>query len=269
MASGKATRRKRAAAAQRPKRPVRRDTRAADRRLWVLGGVVAALVIAVVIGAVVATSGGDESPSTDGATTSAEGTTLADATEAAALFDGIPQAGVALGAPDAPVTMLEFADLQCPFCREFAVETLPELVEEHVRAGTLRIELRGLAFLGPDSERGLRAAFAASRQNKLFEYTELLYYNQGGENDGWLSQDLVEAAGRSLPGVDVARLVNDMESGAVSDLIAEHAGDAERRGVNSTPTVLVGPTGGELTHVTLASPSDVESIEQAIAAADG
>jgi len=243
---------------------VRRDTRAADRRLWVLGGVIAAVVLAVVIGALVATSGGDDD---EPATT--EGTTLTDATEAAALFEGIPQAGVALGEPDAPVTMLEFADLQCPFCREFAVETLPELVEEHVRAGTLRIELRGLAFLGADSERGLRAAFAASRQNKLFEYTELLYYNQGGENDGWLSQNLVESAGRSLPDVDVARLVDDMESGAVSDLIAEHAADAERRGVNSTPTVLVGPTGGELTQVTLASPSDVESIEQAIAAADG
>ncbi len=242
-----------------------------DRRLWVLGGVVVALVVAVVIGAVVATSGGDGGGDGAGAgdTVSTEGTALVDATEAAALFEGIPQQAVALGEPDAPVTMLEFTDLQCPFCREFAVEALPELVEKHVRTGKLRIELRGLAFLGPDSERGLRAAFAASSQNTLFEYTELLFYNQGAENSGWLSQDLVEAAGRSLPGVDVAQLTSDMDSAAVSDLIDEHAADAERRGVNSTPTVFVGPTGGELRRVTLASATDVAAVEQAIAAADG
>jgi protein-disulfide isomerase len=231
----------------------------------VLGGVVAALLVAVVIGVVVATSGGDggaETASTDGAT-------LVDATEATALFEGIPQQGLALGEPDAPVTMLEFADLQCPFCREFAVETLPELVERHVRTGKLRIELRGLAFIGPDSERGLRAAYAASRQNRLFEFTELVYYNQGAENSGWLSQDLIEAAGRSLPGVDVPRLVSDMDSGAVSDLIDDHAAEAEQRDVNSTPTVFVGPTDGELKPVTMASVTDVGAIEQAITAAAG
>jgi protein-disulfide isomerase len=265
MPSGKATRRKRAAEAQRPKRPVRRDARTADRRLWVLGGVVAALVVALVVGTVVATSGSDGSADAD----TAEGTTLVDATEAVAVFEGIPQQSLALGEPDAPVTMLEFADLQCPFCREFAVETLPELVEKHVRTGNLRIELRGLAFIGADSERGLRAAYAASRQNRLFEFSELLYYNQGAENSGWLSQDLVEAAGRSLPGLDVARLVSDMDSDAVSDLIDDHAAEAEQRDVNSTPSVFVGPTGGDLELVTMTSVTDLEAIERAITAAAG
>src|ERR687895_662573 len=74
----------------------------------------------------------------------------------------------------APVTLVEFVDLQCPYCREFAVDAFPALVEKYVRTGKVRIELRGLAFLGPDSERGLRAGFAAGRQGRMFDLMELL-----------------------------------------------------------------------------------------------
>ena len=97
----------------------------------------------------------------------------------------------------------------------------------------------------------------------------LLFANQGVENSGWLDQELVEAAARSIPGVDVPRLVEDMDSSSVTDQIAEHATDAKLRGVRSTPTIFVGPTGGELQQVQLSSPSDVAAIEEAIAAARG
>jgi hypothetical protein len=60
-----------------------------------------------------------------------------------------------------------------------------------------------------------------------------------------------------------------MESDEVDELLAEHAADAERRGVSSTPTVLVGPTGGELQLVELETPSDLASVEAAIEAAAG
>jgi protein-disulfide isomerase len=232
----------------------------ADRRLWVVGGAVALILVAVVLGVVL--TSGDDTPSV-----AADGATLPDAAEATALFDGIAQSGTALGRPDAPVTLVEFADLQCPFCRQFAVEAMPTVVEEHIREGTVRMEFRGLSFIGPDSERGLRAVLAAGQQDRLYEMTELLYYNQGGENDGWLNDDLIQAAARSIPGVDVAQLVGDMDSGAVSDLIEEHAAEAQQRAVNSTPTVFVGRTGGDLTRVEMESATDVESITRAIEAA--
>jgi protein-disulfide isomerase len=263
MARGKATRRKRAgqqarwppAGRSRTPPPKRRGV---DRRRWVLGAVVAAIVVAVVVGAVRA-RGGDESAD--------EGATLTGAGEAIAVFDGIAQNGVVLGPPDAPVTLVEYFDLQCPFCREFAVESVPTIVDKHVRTGKVRVELRGLAFIGPDSARGMRAALAAAQQDRMFELAELLFYNQGPENAGWLSQELIEAAARSLPGLDVARLVEEMDSDAVSDLLAEHAQEAERRGVRSTPTIFVGPTGGELKRVQRKSATDVASIDKAIAAA--
>ena len=235
--------------------------RGIDRRIWVVGAAVALIAVAIVAGLVM--SGGSDEPAA-----LREGATLPDAAEATALFRGLPQDGLALGKPDAPVTMVEYVDLQCPFCRQFEVETLPTLVEDHVRNGTLRIELRGLAFLGPDSERGLRAVLAAARQNRTFQFMELLYFNQGAENSGWLSQDLVEAAARSVPGIDVGRLAADMDSGAVADEIDAHASEAEHQGVNATPTLFVGPTGGKLRKVD-AAPTDLAGIERAITAARG
>ena len=62
---------------------------------------------------------------------------------------GIPQAGVVLGDPNAPVTLVEWADLQCPFCREWSTAAFPALVHDYVRTGKLQIVFRGLAFLGP------------------------------------------------------------------------------------------------------------------------
>ncbi len=231
-----------------------------DRRVWVAAAVVAALVLAVVVGILSTRDGGGDSGA---------GSTLPDAAEVTALFDGIPQQGIALGPAGAPVTLLEFVDLQCPFCREFEAEAMPTLVRDYVREGTLRIELRGLVFIGPDSERGLRAVLAAGPQERAYEMKALLFANQGVENSGWLDQELVEAAARSIPGVDVPRLVEDMDTSSVTDQIAEHATDAKLRGVRSTPTIFVGPTGGELQQVQLSSPSDVAAIEEAIAAARG
>src|SRR5512141_2096373 len=107
---------------------------------------------------------------------------VAGAGEITALLDGIPQQGTVLGKPDAPVTLVEYADFQCPYCAQWALGTLPALVRDYVRAGKLRIEFRGLAFLGPDSETALRAALAAGREDGLWNVVELLYANQGAEN---------------------------------------------------------------------------------------
>jgi protein-disulfide isomerase len=259
MASGRASKRKRAAQRLQAS-AVEKQRRSALGRRWVLLSVVAAIAIAVGLGVVLAAAGETKSDPT-------QGSTLPNAAEAAALFAGIPQQGTVLGRVNAPVTVVEFVDLQCPFCREFAVESMPTLVEKHIRSGKARLDIRGLVFLGPDSERGMRAAFAASRQNRMFELMELLYYNQRAENSGWLSQDLIEAGARSFPGLDVARLVDDMDSGAVSELLSEHADEAELREVSATPTVFVGPTGGKLTKVPIEGPTDVAAVERAIAAA--
>src|SRR3954466_13042367 len=95
---------------------------------------------------------------------------------------GISQHGAALGSPSAPLTLVEYADLQCPYCGQWSRKTLPVLVRRFVRRGTLRIVFRGLAFIGPDSLTALRTAVAAGRQDHLWDMVEGLYNHQGAEN---------------------------------------------------------------------------------------
>jgi protein-disulfide isomerase len=258
MPSGKQSRRRRQAAAPPPVRTRGAPRQASPRVLLVAGAVLVAVVIAVVLGVVL----------TRGGSSSSAGTTKLDgAADVTRLLKGIPQHGNVLGKPSAPVTLVEYVDLQCPFCQQFETSAMPGIVRRYVRTGKLKVVARPIAFIGPDSQRGRDAALAAGRQNKLFDFAQLLYLNQGAENTGWLSDDVVKAAAASIPGLAVQKLLDERGSSAVSD--EAHALDAEASadGVHATPTILVGRSGTKPKLVQLASPSDAKSVERAVDAA--
>src|SRR5262249_13388898 len=120
-------------------------------------------------------------------------------------FAGIPQNGRVLGSPKAPVTMITYVDLQCPACRAFETEVMPSIVPELVRTGKLKIEARPIAILGPDSVDARHAAIAAAMQNRMFNFNQVVYANQGVENTGWLNHAFIQKAGESVPGMSVPR----------------------------------------------------------------
>jgi protein-disulfide isomerase len=169
------------------------------------------------------------------------------------LFSGIPQSGLALGDAKAPVTLVEYADLQCPYCAAWARETLPVLVREYVRPGRLRIVFHGLAFLGPDSGAGLTAAVAAGAQNHLWDVVDALYARQGVENSGWLTPALLADVVRAVPGLDASRLERDRSTPATGAQIRAVASAAQAAGVRGTPSFEIGPTGGTPHLVSLTS----------------
>lgn len=181
------------------------------------------------------------------------GVAVSGASQVERLLQGIPQEASVLGEPGAPVTLVEYADLQCPFCAQWGATTFPELVDRYVRAGLLRVELRGLAFIGPDSETALRTALAAGEQDRLWHVVELLYLNQGGENAGWVDEELLSRIARSVPGLDENRLLAEAGSEAVGASLADSAGAAEAAGVTGTPWFELGPTGGDLHRLEVSS----------------
>ena len=125
----------------------------------VLIAVAAAIVIAGVgIGVGVALSGGGSSSTSGNVPTYGSlANGLPGAAEVYNLFKGIPQKGNVLGSPSAPVTMVEYIDLQCPFCQQFETQVMPDLVKNYVRPGKVKVEVRPLAFIGTDSIRGRNA----------------------------------------------------------------------------------------------------------------
>jgi protein-disulfide isomerase len=200
------------------------------RRVWLLGASAACGAVLVAI-AIAFTSADEE---TAGTTTGPpEGVA-----ETLGLFRGIPQRGPELGRRDAPVTLVEFADLQGPFCGEYSREAVPEVVSRYVRPGRVKVRFVNWAFLGEDSTEAARMAAAAGRQGKLFQFVDLVYRNQGSENTGWVTTEYLARIGRAVR-LDVPRALRDAGSPAAAAEVKAAAAEAKRAGVNGTPTVLI------------------------------
>jgi protein-disulfide isomerase len=215
------------------------------RRFTRLGAALGAAAVVVVVLIAISSSGGSAAKSSS--TTAASGP-VAGASQSSSLLAGIPQKGITLGNANAPVRVVEFADLQCPFCRDFAVNDLPSVVRQYVRPGKVKMEFRSLAFIGPDSARAARVAEATGQQNKLWNFIDVAYHNQGKENSGWATDATLKRIAGSVPGLDTARAFRDRDGGAVTAQLKTAETLATSSGVNSTPTFLVG-RGNNLTAV--------------------
>jgi protein-disulfide isomerase len=240
--------------------PPGRGRQASPRVLLAVLAAVALIVIGVGLGVVLFRDSG-------GGSSTANTSTLPGAADVQQLLDGIPQDDEILGRPSAPVTMVEWVDLQCPYCQQFETEALPQLILQYVRTGKVKIEARLNGFLGPDSQRGRLAALAAAKQDKLFNLALLLYHNQGTENTGWLTDGLVKSAAESIPGLDVDRLLSERDSAEVTNRAKELDTLSTQDGVRVTPTFFVGRTGTKPELVTISAPSDAAALARAIDAA--
>jgi protein-disulfide isomerase len=267
MTSGKQSKRLRRSVPAPPPRPGPPRPRRASRKVLIAAAALLALA-GTGIGLGVALTGGSSSSNDLPATGSLAGA-LPNAAEVQRLFEGIPQNGNVLGSPGAPATMVEYVDLQCPYCQQFETQALPPLITRYVRTGKLKVEARPIAFIGPDSERGRAAAVAAAEQDRMFNFMALLYFGQGAENSGWLSEETVGSAAASIPGLDVRRLLRDRDSDTVRAREQKFDALAQSDHVRATPTILAGKSGRPLQEVTLASPTDATSLVAAIEQALG
>jgi protein-disulfide isomerase len=150
---------------------------------------------------------------------------------------GIPQRFTVLGRSTARVTLIEYADLSCPICRQYTDQILPTLVEEYVRPGKVRMEFRGMAFIDPaeNSERALRHALAAGLQNKLWQFVELTYANQGEEGTNWFTRDLARRLGEQVLGLNAQRMLQQADDERVGRELRESAAQADDAQVPGTP----------------------------------
>ncbi len=221
---------------------VQAQRREETRRRRLGAGLVAALAALLVVAVAIATSG----PAAGGRIGAASGGAVARAGYVNALLGGIPQHGLVLGDPRAPVRVVEFADLQCPYCDEFATQALPQLIRQYVRPGRVSIEFRNLAFIGPDSVRAARVAAGAEQQNRLWNFVELMYENQGEENTGYVTIAYLRRLLAGVPGLDVERAERASQSAQASAPLAAANVAASAEGIDATPSFLVGRAGGAL-----------------------
>ncbi len=102
------------------------------------------------------------------------------AAQASALLDALERwPGPTKGSPEAPVTLVEFSDFQCSFCRMFWRQTLPRIEEKYIRAGKVRFVYRHLAILGAASVQASIAAECAHAQGQFWPYHDRLFSSTG------------------------------------------------------------------------------------------
>jgi protein-disulfide isomerase len=181
---------------------------------------------------------------TDGNTSQlAPGKPVPGTAQTLALLAGIPQHGNILGDPHAPVTLVEFGDLQCPSCALFAQNALPSIVAHYVRPGRVLLVFRGLTFIGHDSLRAARMANALGEQNHLWQFIDLMYRNQGLENSSYVTDTYLRALAGAIPSIDVAHALAEESSPGVQNQIDQARALARGLHLQATPAFLLSRTG--------------------------
>ena len=178
------------------------------------------------------------------------------------MLAGIPQDGVTLGEPNAPVTLVEFADLQCPACKVAAEEVIPDVIAGPVKNGTAKSEFSNWAILGPDSVLAAKAALAASEQNRLQQFVENFYANQGTEGsvtDDFL-REIAEKAG--IPDLDKWEADRNLPKWDQTLLAVDN--EAAEAGFSGTPSFAIRNPDGSLDPIdAVSSDGIIKAINQA------
>jgi protein-disulfide isomerase len=232
------------------------------KRLIQLGSVAGAVVVIIAV-ILIATSGGSSGPKVPKTKHEKNQNSSAVST----LLANIPQNGNSLGSPKAPVTMQYFGDLECPICRDFTLGALPKLIEKYVRPGKLRIEYRNLetATREPETFRTQQiAALAAGKQQKAWNYIELFYHEQGGEDTGYVTEKYLQELAQQVPGLDLASWTSARNDGEFTNTVTSDAQAANNAGFTGTPSFLIGKTGGPTSKLEYQSLTDPASFESAI-----
>ena len=146
----------------------------------------------------------------------------------------------AMGSKTAPVTVYEMADFQCPFCRDFALQTLPTIEKEYIRTGKVRWVFINLPLASIHANATAAAEFAvcAARQGRFWQAHNMLY----GTHDKW--ENLKNAApyfqSQMLSlGLKPDAMLSCLQSGLGAATVKDDVAGAERTGAHSTPTFYI------------------------------
>jgi protein-disulfide isomerase len=226
------------------------------RRLLQVASAGAFLVVAVVLVLIVVNSS-----ETDGGDTELEGVATAKRE-----LRGIPQDGLALGEPAAEVMLYEYGDLQCPVCKGFAEDVVPDVIGAKVRSGEARIEFRNFTIINEESVPAAAAAIAAGEQGRGWDFLDVFYANQGLEASGYVTDEFLTEIARAAGVSDVARWNEERESPAVLRQVQRESEEAQRLGLTGTPSFAVTGPSTEGKEV-LGTPGSAGALEEAIEAA--
>ncbi len=139
------------------------------------------------------------------------------------------------GSPDAPVTIVEFSEFQCPYCGYYVREVFPKIDEAYIKTGKVKYVFRDFPLLSihPNAQKAAEAAGCAGQQGKFWEYHDVLFAHQDALDVPSLKQYAADL------GLDTAQFDACLDSGAMADEVAKDLADGQQHGVSGTPAFFV------------------------------
>ncbi|MGE0394680.1 MAG: DsbA family protein [Vicinamibacterales bacterium] len=149
---------------------------------------------------------------------------------------------IVMGSPSAPLTMVEFTDLQCPFCRQFHMEAFERIRKTYIETGQVRFVSRDLPLtdLHPLAQSAARVSRCAGDQGKFWEMRHAILVNNNA-----LAAEMFVTFAQDLR-LDVARLITcTNDTARIDAVIAADTASAQRVGLAGTPNFVLGRTNGD------------------------
>ncbi len=148
----------------------------------------------------------------------------------------------AAGDSDAPIKITEYSDYQCPYCGRFVEQTEEQLVQTYVASGQVYFIFRSLGlFIGPESQAAAEAAYCAGDENKYWQYHDMLFANNTGENVGDYTTRKLQAFAEAL-GLDMTAFNSCLDSGKYAERVTQDGVDGMEAGINATPSFVLSYT---------------------------
>jgi len=160
------------------------------------------------------------------------------------------------GQDDAPITIIEFGDYQCPNCKQWFQEQKSSITSDYILTGIAKLYFIDSAWVGDDSIIAAEASYCADDQGKFMEYHSTLYNNQAGIQDGWASSDSLKQFAIDL-GLDSEMFDECLDSEKYSDRISYNTEVATSNGVEGTPHFFIVGPDGTIKQITGPQPSVV------------
>ncbi|MYJ27277.1 MAG: thioredoxin domain-containing protein [Cenarchaeum sp. SB0672_bin_9] len=155
----------------------------------------------------------------------------------------LSQASPRLGSADAPVTIIEFGDYQCPRCKSWFENTKPQIDSDYINAGSVNLYFVDVDYIGGDSHTASVATYCAQEQDMYWEYHGALYENQRGIHSGWASASSLVGFANDM-GLDTAEFEACLQSSEQRDRLDFNVEQGINQGVRGTPHfIIVGPEG--------------------------
>ena len=162
-----------------------------------------------------------------------------------------------LGNPNAPLTMIEFGDYQCTFCKKFFSETEESILTNYVETGKVKILFKDFIVVpGNDSVNAANAAHCANDQEMFWQYHSTLYNNWDGEGTGWASFERLHQFASTL-GLDMDKFSECMSKSKWKELVDSSKVDGRTLGVSATPTFFIIDQNNKVLKITGAQHYDV------------